>query len=372
MEQVDCIVIGAGVIGLAVARELAGRGRQVIILERESRFGEGVSSRNSEVIHAGIYYPAGSLKARLCVRGRELLYAFCSRYGVPHRRCGKLIVATGPEQEEALQRIRAHALANGVPGLERLNRQQALALEPELACTAALLSPATGILDTHRFMLSLLAQAEAAGALIAYRTAVDHLRAGDGGVVVATGGDQPMALRARCVINAAGLDAPALAARTRGLAPAHCPRAYYAKGSYFTLAGRSPFSHLIYPVPEPGGLGIHLTLDLGGQARFGPDVQWVEQPDYAVDPGRGDQFYQVIQRYWPGLRDGSLRPDYAGVRPKISGPGEAAADFRIEGPASHGVQGLINLFGIESPGLTASLAIAERVAAMAQADICPA
>lgn len=365
MDTVDCIVIGAGVVGLAVARRLAQSGRETVILERENAFGTSTSSRNSEVIHAGIYYPQGSLKARLCVRGKQLLYDYCERYGVEHRRSGKLIVATDAAQEPELAKIDAAARRNGVDDLQLLDRAQALQLEPALNCTAALLSPSTGIIDSHGYMLSLLGQAEAAGAVLACLSPVTRLIAARDGIAIVAGDDAEPVLKARCVVNAAGIEAPDLARRVEGLPVAQLPQAYYAKGSYFTLGGRAPFSRLIYPVPEPGGLGVHLTLDLGGQARFGPDVEWVERPDYSVDPRRADRFYDVIRAYWPGLKDGSLSPGYAGIRPKISAPGAAAADFRIDGPEAHSVPGLINLLGIESPGLTASLAIADEVGAIA-------
>jgi len=369
IENVDCVVVGAGVIGLAIARNLALQGREVLILEREAHFGSITSSRNSEVIHAGIYYPAGSLKAELCVRGRKQLYEYCVRFDVPHNRCGKLIVATDDNQAKELLAIQKRAAANGVADLELLDAHQVARLEPELNCVAALLSPSTGIIDVHTYMLSLLGQAEAAGAMIVYLTDVASLAAESDGIAVATAGENAMALKAKCVVNAAGLRAPALAANTHGLTVAHCPQSYLAKGNYFTLAGRAPFSKLIYPVPEPGGLGVHLTLDLGGQARFGPDVEWVDTENYQVDPHRGEKFYDVIRRYWPGLKDNALEPGYAGLRPKINGPGEPAADFKIDGPSTHGVPGLINLFGIESPGLTASLAIADRVADMARREV---
>lgn len=366
MDTVDCVVIGAGVVGLAVARRLAMDGRETLILEKENAFGTMTSSRNSEVIHAGIYYPRGSLKARLCVSGRDLLYDYCARYGVDHRRCGKLIVATDAAQEDELTAIAAAARANGVHDLRALSRNEALALEPALNCTAALLSPSTGIIDSHGYMLSLLGQAEIAGATLAYLSPVTRLIPEADGIAIVSGDDPEPILKARCVINAAGIDAPDLARRVEGIAPAALPRAYYSKGSYFTLAGRAPFSRLIYPVPEPGGLGVHLTLDLAGQARFGPDVEWVDQPDYPVDGRRAERFYAVIRRYWPALRDDSLAPGYAGIRPKISGPDEAAADFRIDDFNVHQVPGLINLFGIESPGLTASLAIADEVGQLAE------
>ncbi|MGH8446619.1 MAG: NAD(P)/FAD-dependent oxidoreductase [Solimonas sp.] len=366
MDKVDCIVVGAGVVGLAVARQLAMAGHETLILEREDAFGTATSSRNSEVIHAGIYYPRGSLKAALCVRGKQMLYEYCERHGVDHRRCGKLIVAGNEAQLEELDGIDRAARGNGVDDLRRLDRAQALALEPALNCTGALLSPSTGIIDSHGYMLSLLGQAEIAGALLAYRSPVQRLLPESDGIAIVAGDDPQPIVKARCVINAAGIEAPDLARRVEGIDAKALPTAYYAKGSYFTLGGRAPFSRLIYPVPEPGGLGVHLTLDLAGQARFGPDVEWIERPDYEVDGRRADRFYDVIRSYWPGLRDGALAPGYAGIRPKISGPGAAAADFRIDGPEQHAVAGLINLFGIESPGLTASLAIAEDVGRMAE------
>ncbi|WP_348672647.1 NAD(P)/FAD-dependent oxidoreductase [uncultured Abyssibacter sp.] len=361
-EPVECVVVGAGVIGLAVARALARQGRETLILEREAQFGTVTSARNSEVIHAGIYYPAGSLKATLCVRGKAQLYAYCERNNVPHRRCGKLIVATDASQESELESIRRRAAANGVDDLRRLSAAEARALEPALHCTAALLSPSTGIIDSHAYMLSLLGQAETAGAMLACHTTVSRLVPTGRGIEVFTEDADRPALIAQVVVNAAGLDAPALAARTDRLPEARRPRAWFAKGSYFTLRGRAPFSRLVYPVPEPGGLGVHLTLDLAGQARFGPDVEWVDAPDYQVDPARGAGFEAAIRHYWPALDAARLEPAYAGVRPKIAGPGEPAADFRISGPGDHGIPGLVNLFGIESPGLTASLALADNVA----------
>lgn len=365
MDRIDSVVIGAGVVGLAVARALAQAGRETLVLESESAFGTMTSSRNSEVIHAGIYYPQGSLKAQLCVRGKELLYDYCERYGVEYRRCGKLIVATSQEQNAELDGIIEFARGNGVDDLRLLDRDEALVLEPQLHCTAAVLSPSTGIIDSHGFMLSLLGQAEIAGAMFVGMSPVRRLIPQADGIAIVTGDDAEPQLLARCVVNAAGIDAPAIAGLVEGLSPQHVPRAHYAKGSYFTLTGRAPFSRLVYPVPEHGGLGVHLTLDLAGQARFGPDVEWVDAPDYSVDPRRADVFYSRIRAYWPGLKDGALAPGYAGIRPKISGPGEPSADFRIDGPQTHGVPGLINLFGIESPGLTASLAIADAVNALA-------
>ncbi len=361
MERVDCVVIGAGVVGLAVARSLAQAGREVLILEAEAAIGTGTSSRNSEVIHAGIYYPQGSLKARLCVAGRDALYAFCESHGVPYRRCGKLIVATDESQLAGLEALQAHAVANGVDDLRRLDDGEVKALEPQLNAVAGLLSPSTGIVDSHALMLALQGDAEAAGALLALRAPVKAMAVTEAGLRVEVGGDEPMTLLANGVINCAGHAAPVIAAHTEDLAADAVPPRYFAKGSYFSLATATPFRHLVYPLPEPGGLGVHLTLDLGGQARFGPDVQWVDGLDYAMDESRADGFYAAIRRYWPALPDGALQPAYTGIRPKISGPGEPAADFRIDGPAVHGIAGLVNLFGIESPGLTAALAIADEV-----------
>ena len=359
MEDVDVVVCGAGVVGLAVARELALAGREVLILESEARPGSGISSRNSEVIHAGLYYPPGSLKARLCVSGRELLYAYCRERGIGHRRCGKLIVATAPEELAALESLAASAAANGVT-LTALSQAEALALEPELSCLAALLSPLTGIVDAHGLMLSLLADAEAHGATLACRSAVTEVVLEERTALVAVAGGEP-SLRARLLVNCAGLGAAALAARTRGLAHSLVPRGYLAKGSYFALAGRAPFTHLVYPLPHAAWLGIHLTLDLTGGARFGPDLQWCDAPDYRVDAARAPHFAAAIRRYWPALPAHSLTPAFAGVRPKISGPDEPAADFRIDDAAVHGCAAYIGLYGIESPGLTASLALAREV-----------
>ena len=361
MDQVDCVVIGAGVVGLAVARALALQGREVMVLEAADAIGTGTSSRNSEVIHAGIYYPAGSLKARLCVQGRAMLYDYCEARGIGHLRCGKLIVATSEAQVPQLAGIIDKALANGVNDLVLLTREQARAMEPQLECVAAIHSPSTGIVDSHALMLSLQGELEASGGLVVLNTAVASVQCTQSAnVIVVNDGTR---LRANAVVNAAGLNAPSLATRFQGLAAAHIPQAFFAKGNYFTLAGRSPFSRLIYPVPQAAGLGVHLTVDLGGQAKFGPDVQWVDSADdLAVDPARGDAFYAEVRKYWPALQDGALAPGYAGIRPKINAPHEAARDFMIQGPAEHGVAGLVNLFGIESPGLTSSLAIANHVA----------
>lgn len=365
MESVDCVVIGAGVVGLAVARALALAGREVIILEAAEGIGTGTSSRNSEVIHAGIYYPRGSLMARACVEGRRMLYAYCAEHGVPHRNCGKLIVATNAEESELLQSIRGRAEANGVEGMQLLSGNAATQLEPNLRCTAALLSPATGIIDSHSYMLALQGDAESHGAMLAVHSPVTAGRVTAEGIELEVGGTEPMRLRCRLVINSAGLHAPAVAGKIAGMPSDRIPAAYYAKGNYFTLTGRSPFSRLIYPVPVPGGLGVHITVDLGGQAKFGPDVEWIPAIDYTVDPHRSDKFYAAVRKYWPGLEDGALQPGYAGIRPKIVPPGAPAQDFTITGPAEHGVPGLIHLFGIESPGLTASLSLAEHVRALA-------
>ncbi|WP_438998983.1 NAD(P)/FAD-dependent oxidoreductase [Variovorax beijingensis] len=363
MDELDCAVIGGGVVGLAVARALALAGREVVVLEAEGAIGTGTSSRNSEVIHAGIYYPQDSLKARLCVEGKEALYAYAAERGVPHERCGKLIVATSPEQVAQLEVIRAKAAANGVGDLLLLTAQQAMDMEPQLHCVAALHSPSTGIVDSHALMLSLLGDLENAGGMLALKSPIARAECGRDAIVLVA--EDGTALRCNTVVNAAGLLAPELARRFEGLAPAAVPTAYFAKGSYFTLSGRAPFSRLVYPVPEPGGLGVHLTIDLGGQAKFGPDVEWVQSADdLVVDPARGNGFYAEVRKYWPALPDGALIPGYAGMRPKISGPDEPARDFMIDGPESHGVRGLVNLFGIESPGLTSSLAIGRHVERM--------
>jgi L-2-hydroxyglutarate oxidase LhgO len=367
MDKVECVVIGAGVIGLAVARGLAQAGREVIILEAAEGIGTVTSSRNSEVIHAGIYYAAGSLMAQMCVGGKRALYSYCRERGIPHRNCGKLIVATTPKETEKLQSIRAHAEANGVTDLEVLTGAEARVLEPALNCEAALLSPSTGIIDSHAYMLALRGEAEDAGAACAFLTPLLHARAAEGRIEIDAGGDTSMTLECRLLVNAAGLNAPAVARNIDGMPIELIPPAYLAKGSYFSCSARSPFSHLIYPVPEPGGLGVHLTLDMAGQARFGPDVEWVERVDYAVDPARAERFYPAIRRYWPALPDGALAPSYSGIRPKIVPPAVAAQDFLIQGQRDHGVHGLINLFGIESPGLTSSLAIADYVASLAAA-----
>lgn len=361
MDQVQCVVIGAGVVGLAVARALALTGSEVLVLEAAAAIGTGTSSRNSEVIHAGIYYAAGSLKARLCVSGKALLYDYCAKRGIGCRRCGKLIVATAPEQVPNLLGIIDKARLNGVHDLVRLTRSQAQAMEPELTCQAAIYSPGTGIVDSHALMLALQGDVENAAGMVVLNSPVSHAEIRPSTIDLVT--DDGTHLRAKTVINAAGLRAPELARNFKGLDPRHVPRAYFAKGNYFALSGRTPFSHLIYPLPEAAGLGVHLTLDLGGQAKFGPDVHWVDSPaDLAVESDRADLFYAEVRKYWPGLQDGALMPGYAGIRPKIHAANEATADFLIQGPPVHGVPGLVNLFGIESPGLTSCLAIGEYVA----------
>ena len=367
MDEVDAVVVGAGVVGLACARALALRGLEVLILEREVTYGAGTSSRNSEVVHAGLYYAPGSLKARLCVRGRQLLYAYCAARQVAVQRCGKLLVATRDDERPKLEAIRARGAACGVTDLRSLSRAEALALEPELHCVAALLSPSSGIVDSHGLMTSLLGDAQRAGAVLAVASAFDAARREGSRWVLLCGGAEPFELSARWLVNSAGLNAQGAAARMQGFPAAAIPPRRLAKGRYFALARRAPFRHLIYPMPVDGGLGTHLTLDLAGQARFGPDVEWLPaRPDdaaldYALDPALAPVFEADIRRYWPGLPPGALQPAYSGIRPKLSGPGEPAADFRIDGPSAHGVPGVVQLFGIESPGLTAALAIAEQV-----------
>jgi len=368
MDRVDAIVIGAGAVGLAVARALAQAGHETIVAESQLAIGQGVSSRNSEVIHAGLYYTPASLKARLCVRGKEMLYALCDTHGVAHRNCGKLVVANGEAEGPALRALHDRAVANGVP-VRWLTAQEATAMEPALRCIAALESPTTGIVDSHGFMLALQGDLEREGGMVALGSAVASAVLGKPGqphVVRMADGSE---LAADILINSASLHACALARRFEGLDPATVPREHFAKGNYYTLTGRSPFSRLIYPAPADAWLGVHLTLDLGGQAKFGPDLEWLDERDpdaidYTVDPRRAEGFYAEVRRYWPQLPDGALQPSYSGVRPKIYGPGESAPDFRIDGPRAHGVHGLVNLFGIESPGLTSALAIGEYVAAM--------
>jgi L-2-hydroxyglutarate oxidase LhgO len=370
MEQLDCVVIGAGVIGLAVAREMALQGRETILLERESAFGTISSARNSEVIHAGIYYPKDSLKAILCVQGNRLLYDYCRSHQVATQPYGKLIVASDDTQLNDLQAILYKAQNNHVPDIKMISGDEAKALEPQLHCSAAILSSSTGIVDSHGYMLSLLGGFEDAGGMLAYQSPLISARPvgsnAEQGFILEIGGADGMQIQTRLLINCAGMSAPAIAKKIEGLSSEQIPKAYFAKGNYFSLTGKSPFSHLIYPIPEPGGLGVHLTLDMGGQAKFGPDVEWLdieseEQIDYSVNASRGDDFYEAVRRYWPGLKDGSLQPDYSGVRAKIVPPNIPAGDFYFNGPQDHGLQGLFNLYGFESPGLTSSLAIAKHL-----------
>ena len=360
-ESVDCIVIGAGVVGLAVARVLAQSGREVIILESADMIGTETSSRNSEVIHAGIYYPVGSLKAQFCIDGKNALYRYCAEHGVPHRRCGKIIVATAEDQVPAMHEIKKRAAVCGVTDLEFLTAEDATALEPELFCHAALYSPSTGIIDTHTLMLEFLGDTEAAGGMIAYLSPVESGVVTDEGIVLNVGGEAPMRLLCRTVINSAGIHAPHIAGLIEGMPADKVPTTYLTKGNYYSLTGKTPFSRLVYPAPTTQFLGVHITIDIGGQARFGPDVEHVDTIDYDVDPRRSDGFYEAVRRYWPGLKDGALQPAYSGIRPRISPPGKPVPDFLVQGPNDHGVSGLVNLLGIESPGLTSSMAIADRV-----------
>jgi L-2-hydroxyglutarate oxidase LhgO len=362
----QAVVIGAGVVGLAVGRTLALAGHDVILIEAADGIGTGTSSRNSEVVHGGMYYPEGSGKARFCVAGRRLLYAYCEARGVPFRKCGKLIVATTPAETAKIEGIHAQGLRNGVEGLSLITGREATALEPNLRCTAALLSAETGIVDSHSYMLALQGEIEERGGMIAFETPVERIARAGGGWRVDCGGREPTSIDADIVVNAAGLTAWDVARKTDGLSEAHIPKRRLAKGNYFACAGKPAFSRLIYPAPVDGGLGVHLTLDLAGRMKFGPDVEWLGDVDpagvdYRVDPARGDSFYAAIRTYWPNLADGALTADYSGVRPKLSGPGEPTADFLLQGPAEHGLAGLANLFGIESPGLTSSLAIADEV-----------
>ena len=361
--KTDVIVIGAGVVGLAVARKMALNGLETIILEKEERIGEGVSSRSSEVIHAGLYYPTDSLKARLCVAGRKALYEYCESHGVGFKKTGKLVVAFGDEEVGALEALKLQAQINGVEDVSLLDRLAARRLEPDLECGAALLSPSTGIVDSHGLMLALLGDCESAGAALALGTPLERARIDpDGRIVLETGGIEPMTITAQRVVNCAALGAWDVAKSISGLPEGSIPPRYLAKGSYFSYARKAPFSHLVYPLPAAAGLGIHMTLDMGGQARFGPDVEWVGSEDYGVDKDKAGDFAKAIGRYFPGIEKEALQPAYAGVRPKLAGRGEPPQDFMICGPGDHGVDGLVNLFGIESPGLTSCLAIADEVA----------
>ncbi len=361
------LVIGAGIVGLAVARATARAGHDVIVAEKADAIGTGISSRNSEVIHAGMYYPTGTLRAQLCPRGNRMLYEFCESHGVPHRRCGKLIVATNDAERTRIEAIEAQGRINGVAGLELIGGNAARDLEPELSCVSALVSPDTGIIDGHAYMLALQGDTEAHGGAIAFETPVERLTPLLHGWRVAFGGREPGQLEVDAVVNCAGLSAQAVARAIEGYPATRIPKQVLAKGNYFAYAGPPAFTRLIYPTPVDGGLGVHVTLDLAGRMRFGPDVEWIDRESYEVDPGRAASFYARIRTYWPGLPEGSLMPDYAGIRPKLTGPGEPAADFMIDGPAAHGMAGLVNLFGIESPGLTSSLALADEVVALLKA-----
>ena len=378
MEQVDCVVVGAGVVGLAVAREMALQGRETILLEREDSFGTISSARNSEVIHAGIYYPKDSLKAKLCVEGNRLLYEYCRSHQVSTRPCGKLIVATDSSQLDALEAILYKAQNNQVPHIKMISGAEAIAMEPQLRCEAALLSSSTGVVDSHGFMLSLLGGFEDAGGMVAYQSPLLKAKPigshAEGGFELTIGGSDGMTIQTKLLINCAGLSAPALAQKIEGLPQDQIPKAYFAKGNYFSLSGKSPFSRLIYPIPEPGGLGVHLTLDMGGQAKFGPDVEWLDieeesQINYTVDPQRGEGFYAAVRQYWPSLKDGALQADYSGVRAKITPPNALAGDFYFDGPQQHQLQGLFNLYGFESPGLTSSLAAAQYLEAQIKSSL---
>ena len=370
MEQVDCVVIGAGVVGLAIAREMALQGRETILLEREAAFGTISSARNSEVIHAGIYYPKDSLKATLCVEGNRLLYEYCRSHQVATKPYGKLIIAADETQIDDLQAIFYKAQNNGVPEVKMIGNAEALALEPQLNCVAAVLSSSTGIVDSHGYMLSLLGGFEDAGGMVAYQSPLISAKPignnAEGGFELEVGGTDAMKIQTKLLINCAGMSAPAVAQKIAGLPKEKIPKAYFAKGNYFSLSGKSPFSHLIYPIPEPGGLGVHLTLDMGGQAKFGPDVEWLDidqedQIDYTVNPKRNESFYAAVRRYWPDLKDGALQPDYSGVRAKIVPTDAPAGDFYFDDPNQHSLCGLFNLYGFESPGLTSSLAIAKHL-----------
>jgi L-2-hydroxyglutarate oxidase LhgO len=362
------LVVGAGVVGLAVARAAALAGHEVIVAEATSGIGNGVSSRNSEVVHGGMYYPTGSLRARHCTRGRRLLYDYCASHAVPHRKCGKLIVATTDAEADKIAAIQRQGFVNGVEGLELIGGNAAKALEPAIDCVAAVWSPETGIVDSHRLMLAYQGDLEDRGGMIAFATAIERIEPSRLGWSVAFGGKEPGTLQVDAVVNSAGLGAQALARTTTGYPETRIPRLVLAKGNYFGYSRRPVFSRLIYPAPVDGGLGIHVTLDLAGRMRFGPDVEWIEREAYEVDPGRAASFYARIRTYWPDLPDDTLVPDYSGVRPKLTGPGEPAADFLIDGPRQHGLAGLVHLFGIESPGLTSSLSLADEVVSQLTAE----
>ncbi len=368
-ESIDCAVIGAGVVGLAIARELALAGREVLILEAENAIGTQTSSHNSEVIHAGIYYPSGSVKAKLCVDGRRALYRYCADHGVDHKRVGKIIVACDEAQLSGLMQYKQQAEANGVEDLRMLSKDDVAVLEPDVIAVAGFMSPNTGIIDSHGVMLAYLGDAENAGAMLALNSPVIGGRITGDGIELEVGGSEPMTLSCNTVINSAGLKAPTLAHTINGIPASTIPQAFYAIGRYYTLAGKTPFHHLVYPVARQDWLGVHVTLDLGGGCRFGPDFKWIDSIDYTFDTSVEPDFYTAIRRYYPGLKDGALRPGYTGIRPRITGKGEAAADFVIQGPRDHGVAGLINLYGIESPGLTSSPAIAAYVRTLLEDNV---
>ena len=365
-EQVDCAVIGAGVVGLAIARELAMAGREVVVLEAADAIGTHTSSRNSEVIHAGLYYPKGSLKARFCVSGKALLYDYCAGHGVPHNNIGKIVVAVTDDEITTLKNYVQKAEGNGVADLRWLSREELRKLEPEVECVAGFLSPSTGIIDSHALMLAYQGDAENHGAALVFKSPVESGAIGAEGIVLNVGGDEPMTIACKSVVNSAGLFAQNIARSIDGMPSMFIPPQFFAKAHYYTLSGRPPFRRLVYPVASNAHLGVHVTVDMAGQIRFGPDVSWVDTVDYSFDHSREPLFYAAIRKYYPGLKDGQLQPGYTGIRPKVSGPKEPAADFIVSGPRDHGIAGLVNLFGIESPGLTASLAIAGRVRELLQ------
>jgi L-2-hydroxyglutarate oxidase LhgO len=362
MESIDCAVIGAGVVGLAIARRLALAGREVIVLDAESSIGNHTSSRNSEVIHAGIYYPTGSLRARMCLAGKHALYEYCVSHGVHHRRITKVIVATADDEIPTLKKYQEQAERNGVNDLKWLSRGEVNALEPNVVAVAGVLSPSTGIIDSHGLMLAYQGDAEARGATLVFESPVIRGEVTAAGTVLAVGGHEPMQIRTRMVVNAAGLAAPAVSRSIKGIPVASIPPQHFCKGHYYVLSGKSPFGRLIYPVGSGLWHGVHVTIDLGGQVKFGPDIAWQDGIDYSFDETREASFYAAIRHYYPGLRDGALQPGYTGIRPKITAQGEPAADFMIQGPRDHGIAGMVNLYGIESPGLTSSLAIGDYVA----------
>jgi L-2-hydroxyglutarate oxidase LhgO len=365
METIDCAVIGAGVVGLAIARRLALAGREVVVLEAEDAFGTHTSARNSEVIHAGIYYATGSMKARLCVAGRKQLYRYCAEHNVNHQRIGKVIVACDETEIAGLKKYKAQAETNGVDDLRLLTQAELAEMEPAVRCVAGFLSPSTGIIDSHGLMLSYLGEAEDHGAMLALSSPVLSGKVENDGIVLNVGGAEPMTVKCRTVIISAGLNAPAVARTIEGIPSPTIPPTYYAIGHYYTLAAKAPFNRLIYPVARPDWLGVHVTIDLGGRVKFGPDFEWTDRVDYKFDERREASFYKAIRHYYPSLQDGSLNPGYTGIRPRITGPGEPVQDFTFHGPAEHGVTGLVALYGIESPGLTSSLAIADHVAQLA-------